>query len=772
MKILIVTHGFPPSGQGGAELYADAHAQALRELHGDEVCVLTRDQNPGEPEYRERVERRHGLTVVSVNNTFRQTRSFAETYCNPTIDAIASRVIGRFRPDVAHVHHLTCLSTTIVRVLAARRVPCFFTAHDYWLLCHRGQLLDCDGRVCPGPEPDGCHRCLGTAGGVGTAGFLGATAIRALERHLPSGTARAVRSASERLAPLFARQGTGNQAAHVRLAHMRGIADEVTGFFAPSRGLRDRFIQFGVAPDRIAYAPYGFDHRPFAHLSRTPARHLRLGFLGSLMVSKAPHVLLEAFGRLPAGAASVDLAGGHMDYHGDSSYRSRVEPLLTQAGVRWLGPQPHQSIPGILASIDVLVVPSIWPENSPLVIQEAFLAGVPVVASRIGGIPEVVADGMNGLLFNAGDVNDLHRVLTRLLEEPDLLPRLRRGIPAVRSIADDVAFTRGRYVESLKAHNRDRRSGAIREGVPDAAPRLAAIVLNYGTPDETLLAVKSLLASRRPLDDVIVVDNDASGQCRIALDPVAGHLTYLSAGRNLGFAGGMNFGMRCALDRGAARVLLVNSDVIVPPDCVGLLEAALASVPRAGIAGPVVMARSAPDRIASLGMSFAPTSGRMRHRSHGAEFGPEHAAPTSLVSAVSGCLMLVTREVVDAIGLLDEDFFFTFEDLDYCLRAGRAGLVTVLAGGALVYHEGGRSLGARSPRRLYFATRNHLLAADRAAPLGGLAATWWRRSSILALNVAHAALAPGGSLATRLGAVARGARDYARGLYGNELDRS
>ena len=89
------------------------------------------------------------------------------------------------------------------------------------------------------------------------------------------------------------------------------------------------------------------------------------------------------------------------------------------------GPVEHDCVADAFGSIDVLAVPSIWPENSPLVIQEAFLAGVPVVASRIGGIPEVVANGVNGLLFQPGDADDLARCLSRLVSEPGLLDASR-----------------------------------------------------------------------------------------------------------------------------------------------------------------------------------------------------------------------------------------------------------------------------------------------------------------------------------------------------------
>jgi GT2 family glycosyltransferase len=520
---------------------------------------------------------------------------------------------------------------------------------------------------------------------------------------------------------------------------MHGVCDDISHFIAPSRSIRDRFVAFGIAPDRITVADYGFEPFAFGESRRSAAeaetRALRLGFLGSLMISKGPHVLLQAIKGLPPGSVCVDLFGAHTSYHGDDSYRATLAPLIDQPAVRLHGPISHDAVPAALASLDALVVPSIWPENSPLVIHEAFLAGVPVIASRVGGIPELVVEGRGGLLFNAGDAPDLRRVIDRLLTEPTLLDELRGTIPAVRAIEDDVRMARELYRRSRPAVT--------------TPPRLAAIVLNFRTPDDTFLAVKSLLASRRPIDDVIVVDNDSTESVRDRLRGVDRDVTYLLTGRNLGFSGGMNVGIREALARGAERVLLVNSDVIVPPDCVERLERCLDSQ-NAGITGPVVLARSEPGSVASLGMSYSRQTGRMRHRGVGT---PLHDAGTGTVpvDAVSGCLMLVRREVFDAIGLLDEDFFFSFEEIDFCLNARRAGFTTMLDRSAVVYHEGGRSIGPDSPLRLYFGARNHLRLASRH---GG--PTW----SIVALNVAHALRTNGASLPRRLGAVARGIRDY------------
>jgi GT2 family glycosyltransferase len=529
------------------------------------------------------------------------------------------------------------------------------------------------------------------------------------------------------------------------------VAVHITHFFAPSRFMRDRFIAFGIDPSRITWSEYGRAATPIARQPRAVAAPLRLGFLGSLMVSKAPHLLLEAASGMPPGSVSVELFGEPVDYHGDASYRERLAPLLSQPHVQVRGRIAHDDVARTLSNLDVLVVPSIWPENSPLVIREAFLAGVPVVASRIGGIPETVTDGVNGLLFTPGDVADLRSTLQRLLSDPALLETLRRGIPPVRTLEDDVAAMRKAYADAT--------------GVRTPRRRLAAVVLNYRTADDTFLAVRSLLLSSHPPDELIVVDNDATGDCRTALKSFGERVRFIASGINRGFSGGMNLGIREALVRGAELVLLVNSDVILPHDALQTLNTELDRHQSAGIAGPVVLARHAPDSVATMGMDYSKTTGRMRHRSVGDRFaGTTTGADT--VDGVSGCLMLVRREVFTAIGLLDEDFFFGFEDLDFCLRARASGFATIVARNSAVLHEGGKSIGAESPRRLYFGARNQLLVARRTDRTRGRLQSAARAGFIVALNLAHAVRARGATLPARIAAVGRGSLDYWRGRFG------
>ena len=163
-------------------------------------------------------------------------------------------------------------------------------------------------------------------------------------------------------------------------------------------------------------------------------------------------------------------------------------------------------------------------------------------------------------------------------------------------------------------------------------------------------------------------------------------------------------------------------------------------------------------------------SGRMRHEGFGGRTGDLCDGPARETDVVSGCVMLIRRSVFDGIGLFDERYFYSFEDIEFCLRARRAGRRIVLVPQALAYHEGHQSIGAASASRLYYAARNHLLLAQSALPLTGLRATA-RAAGIVLLNVAYALRAPGVPRLAALRAVISGTIDHMRRRYGPRPSR-
>ena len=295
---------------------------------------------------------------------------------------------------------------------------------------------------------------------------------------------------------------------------------------------------------------------------------------------------------------------------------------------------------------------------------------------------------------------------------------------------------------------------------------IAAVVLNYRTADDTALAVLSLQAGNTPVSPVIVVDNGSDDDSLQRLRSLAG-VEVLALPANVGFSAGCNAGIARALESGAAAVLVVNSDVIVPPDTPGALRAALDADESFGIIGPVIRMRSDPGRVESAGIDYSQRTGRMRLRANGLALSSLPPFGVQPVDAVSGCAMLVKRQVFQRAGMFADDYFFGFEDLDLCLRARTHGFRTACVGTTFVLHEGQRSIGRMSGRRTHYATRNHLLLSTRHPAGSSRIETGVRLSSVLALNLAHALRGTEVSRLTALSGCVRGVRDFLAGRFGS-----
>ncbi|RIL07886.1 MAG: hypothetical protein DCC71_01405 [Proteobacteria bacterium] len=215
---------------------------------------------------------------------------------------------------------------------------------------------------------------------------------------------------------------------------VRAAARGVDLFLLPSRYLLGEMARFGLPRERMIHCDYGFPTDAFARRADLPERARRFAFIGSVMRHKGMHVLLEAFEGLPHDAEL--LVAGSPAY--DPGYAVWLQGSARHPGVRFVGGVPPAAVPGFLAGVDALVVPSIWQENSPLTIHEGFLAGIPVVASRMGGSSELIEAG-GGLLYDADDPLALRAALLRLYEEAGLARGLAAAAPPVKSLKEHVA---------------------------------------------------------------------------------------------------------------------------------------------------------------------------------------------------------------------------------------------------------------------------------------------------------------------------------------------
>jgi glycosyltransferase involved in cell wall biosynthesis len=268
-------------------------------------------------------------------------------------------------------------------------------------------------------------------------------AAAALRTHAPSLAALTARAVGAAAVPIRSTDIT------TRLDAARAAIDAFSLLVAPSASMAEEYRRLGAPPDRLRVSDYGFAPQPRVTRAAQPGRPLRAAYMGTLVWHKGVHVILDALRLLPHDAIDVTIFG---EPRVSPDYVSELQRQAAGRAVRFAGAFDEAERPALLASVDVIIVPSLWLENSPLVIHEAFMAGVPVIASRIGGITGLVDDGVNGLLVEAGSAAALAAALRKVSEDPALLQRMSAHAPAVKTTEQDAAEWEARYAEVLGKH--------------------------------------------------------------------------------------------------------------------------------------------------------------------------------------------------------------------------------------------------------------------------------------------------------------------------------
>ncbi len=468
MRILLVSHDFLPNHPSGTEIYTWQMGTALKAL-GHEVHVFTTEKDVGRPNLRVDMREYEGLPVHElVNNLF--YNDFRETWDYPP----AARSFGVFlddlKPDVVHFMHLLYLSVGCVEEVHKRGVPAIFTLHDYWLQCPRfGQRVHADKSVCHTIDFDRCGECLSNFK------FRQTRTERATAKILAGIHARTgvdLAPAARRFADLVKRRQPSEakpraletaadwgERAHERAAGVRvrdvelrrRLLPFVYRFLAPSRFLRESYLEWGIPPEQIRHSRAGIDLTPFEGFQRTPAEKVRVAFIGTLAPHKGPHVLLDAWLALPGDVRDR----GELVIYGPKAhnpgYVRSLEERAVRCGARMAGGLDRSAVVDALARVDLLVVPSVWYENSPLIILEALATRTPLAVTDLGGMAELVEPGVTGFRFAMGDAADLAGILRRAIEDPAVLGDLYPSEYEVKGVDVDAHELEQLYNEARAA---------------------------------------------------------------------------------------------------------------------------------------------------------------------------------------------------------------------------------------------------------------------------------------------------------------------------------
>ncbi len=399
MRVLIISHGHPDFNVGGAEIAAYNLFCALKQRPGVEQAIFLARSELSSLPYGSITMRRGGeyLWRQDIGDWFRLRSATFEAICENFREFLLL-----IKPDVVFVHHFAHIGIESLREIR-RTLPkakIILTLHEYMSICHnKGQMIKAvTNRLCYRESADDCSLCFPD---ISMEQFW-------LRRH-----------------------------------YIQRHFESIDYFVSPSEFLRQRYIDWGIPEDSITVIENGqpqFDQAPLTRIDGS--KRLRVGFFGQVTEFKGVDLLLQAVNMLAPSLRNrllVEIHAANMDNQ-TSQLKETIfnlrAPLIADGSVRWVGAYERSEISRRMSKVDWVIVPSIWWENSPMVIQEAFVAGRPVICANIGGMAEKVTDGVNGLHFEARNPVDLAETLQRIVENPALRDELAANIRRPFSYAE------------------------------------------------------------------------------------------------------------------------------------------------------------------------------------------------------------------------------------------------------------------------------------------------------------------------------------------------
>jgi glycosyltransferase involved in cell wall biosynthesis len=434
MKIVFAAPHFPPKYIGGTErvverlanrFYAKGYSVdviVVEEINRKGAGVTCQSQDWGGINI-------HRLSLPENNASDR----FTWSYRNPLLREWFLDYLSNSQPDLLHFHSGYLISGSILEAALSQNLPTIVTLHDFWFICPQITLLRTNGDLCEEPVPSSrCEWCL----------LSDKRRYRLADEFfngVPGDVFTRV-AKKEFVAKTF---GVHSQIQDIdmRRSYLGNILEEVDLVISPSVFLRQKFLDYGIHPKKFIQLPFGLE---LTNELTPPSDHvikdnkLKIGYMGQISDHKGVHILIEAF-KLLKGSGRVP----ELHIYGDGQRRPEYLAALKRKAnnhpsIFFEGTYTASDVSRVFDNLDVVVVPSIWYENRPSVILEAFSRKKPVIASDLGGMAEMVTHDVDGLRFQTGDARSLSEQLQRVLDNPGLLTRLATAIQPVLAVDEEI----------------------------------------------------------------------------------------------------------------------------------------------------------------------------------------------------------------------------------------------------------------------------------------------------------------------------------------------
>ncbi|MBI1748974.1 MAG: glycosyltransferase [Acidobacteria bacterium] len=444
MKVVHVAYGFHPDPVGGTEVYVESLARHMVQRSAAVVISAPAERN-SRYTYK-------GLSVQRFAASSKVT-DLGDLYGEGDARACQefANILAEEKPDIVHLHAFTAgVSLRLAQAVKRSGTPMVFTYHTPAVSCPRGTLRRWGREICDGQLNR--HPCAGCA--LHSRGLSKGSS--ALLSHIPAAAGRLVgRAGWKGKLPTVLRMTELMERHHSAFYALLNEADHVV---ALCEWAKELLVRNGLSSDKITLSRQGLPYTTAGHaesINFRPAdpRPLRVAYLGRMDPAKGPDTLIHALLALPKAPIVLDLYGITQDASQTKFLRGLQAMAARDPRITFLAKVPSSETVGLLRTYDVLAVPSRGLETGPLVVLEAFAAGIPVLGSNLGGIAELVEPEVNGLLVNPEALEEWQEGLVKLAADRKLLQKLRAGIRRPRSM-DQVADEMMELYRSLRPASR------------------------------------------------------------------------------------------------------------------------------------------------------------------------------------------------------------------------------------------------------------------------------------------------------------------------------
>lgn len=451
MKILQIGWGWPPVQGGGVINYTKYLSEELVKAGHQVTYLYTGDFNLWPLPYL-KTRHENGVKIISLKNSPNGYLNFGDPLHgeleNKKIEKIFVKILQQEKPKIVHIQNLMGLSASIIKIIKKQNIPLIISFHNYWFVCPRVELFKPNATVCQNWKAgENCAGCV--------PNIQPATKIfnrykiylrKLIARHLPKIIKNKLEKKFNKSASQITQfSGNSNKDYIYRNQYLKKILlEDMNLGLAVSSFVKKILLQWGIPDQKILVQPIGTKAAQFIHpLAKNKHEGVTFGYIGPFNRWKGLNLIIEAFSKLNNPQAKLIIYGGD-----ENKYREIFGPLPTEKG-NWefRGGYEYTKLSEILTEIDVGIVPPVWYDNAPQVVFEFLAAKTPVIGANIGGIPDFIQHEKNGLLFVAGNTEDLIKKINYLMENKNLISLYRENIPAMKTMADHAKEMEKTYAQ-------------------------------------------------------------------------------------------------------------------------------------------------------------------------------------------------------------------------------------------------------------------------------------------------------------------------------------